>query len=217
MRGRKPVPAEQRRQEGNRGKRDYGDPVLVGERLDADVIEHETGTALDVPAGAVVVGDNVYRRDVLPDLPHHLALDDELNETEEAAELWYELAALLVDANLLTRGDLVMLTMLAENILEARRAWEELRTGGRVVETLNPASGRASLKASPWHKIWRDSNATVIKLAEQFALTPVARARLGLAIGKGRQIEKELGAGLPENPRTPAKDNDIEGNEIGIN
>lgn len=212
MKGRKPKPAEQKRREGNLGKRPIGDPVLVGERIVAEA-DTELVVIGDVPDGAVVIGNRIYLREQLPSVPEHLELD--ADDAPVAAELWYEITALLTDAQLLTRGDLLMVGMLVENILESRRAWRALREHGSVVQTANPYADRASYKASPYHKIWRDANAEVRKLAEHFALTPVARARLGLAIGKGRKIQQELDTGLPANPRDTSR-GDVDGSATEI-
>lgn len=216
MKGRPPKPAEQKRREGNPGKRPIGDPVLVGDRLVADADTELLPAVGEVPEGAVVIGERVYLPEHLPPLPEHLELDDDERERAAARKVWNEITALLIDAQLLTRGDLLMVSMLVENILEARRAWRALREHGSVVQTANPYADRSSYKASPYHKIWRDANAEVRKLAEHFALTPVARARLGLAIGKGRKIQQELDTGLPENPRDTRGDVDGSATELDI-
>lgn len=209
-RGRPPKPAEQRRREGNAGKRPIGDPVLVGTRL----VVNGSGEGLDladVPEGAVVIGESVYLRERLPPPAPHLVVSDELDDSTDAADLWYDIAALLIDAQIMTSGDTLVLEGLVESILIARGAFADLRAEGGVVPTLNPTSGRAGDKLSSSFKLWRDSRAAVLKIASDYGLTPTARARLGLALGQGRKLAQELDDGLPENPRTAARPDDVQG------
>lgn len=142
----------------------------------------------------VLVGDRLIDVATLPGLPEHLEGDD------EAQLLWEEVLAILVDAQIATRGDLFLVSMFVESVMESRRAYKQLRKQGSVVSTSRNDGERPSLKANPYAKVWREANAQMLKLTEQLALSPVARARLGLAIGQGRKLEKELGEGLPENP-----------------
>lgn len=204
MKGRKPKPAEIKRKTGNPGKRPLGDPVLVGRRLTTDdgddfhdpalveVDEIEPGTAVVVPTTAVPAW--------MPPLPHTLALTDELDNDDQAQRLWKQVCTILIDANIITEGDLFAVEQFVMATLEARRAYFELRTAGSTVATANPAGGRAALTTHPAYRVWRDSNATMLKWGEHLALTPVARTRLGLAIGHGRKLAQELDDGLPENP-----------------
>lgn len=219
-RGRKPKPAEQRQKEGNKGKRPIGDPVLLGPRVSADVIESddvpgmddsEVAAELAAARDVVMIGEKAYAKDSLPFVPRHLMLTDELNDDTECADLWYEIAALLIDGNILAGGDILVLESLVEAILIAREAYEELRGEGTVVTTQNASSGRSSQKTNPSFKVWRDARIFVLRLAEQYALTPSARARLGLAIGQGRKLAAEIGDGLPENPRKAARPDDVDG------
>ncbi len=179
MKGRKPLPAETKRRTGNPGGRPIGDPVLIGSRL--------------VPT------------DGIPPVPVDLALIDELEDNApgdagSASLLWTQVVALLVEANMITEGDLFAVEQFVMATLEARRAWYELRTEGSTVETVNHQSGRAAKTTHPAYRVWRDANAMMLKWGEHLGLTPVARARLGLAVGKGRKLMQELDEGLPANP-----------------
>lgn len=193
MKGRKPKPAEVKRREGNPGKRAIGEPVLVGERL--------TGTELDESA---VGGELVEREEaaplLLPPVPDTLALVDELDDATAGTDLWREVCTLLIEAGIATAGDLYAIEQFVMATLESRRAFFELRTEGSTVDTINPAGDRAGKTTHPAYRVWRDSNATMLRWAEHLGLTPVARARLGLAVGKGRKLAAELERGLPENP-----------------
>lgn len=179
-RGRKPKPAEVKRREGNPGKRALGDPIIVGERL------------ID-PAN-------------LPPLPDTLALTDAIDaqgedEPEyEAQRLWEETCALLIDANIIVQGDLITVELFVMAVLEMRRAFFEVRATGSTVVTQNARGGRAGIKANPEFKVWRESAAMVLKFGEKLGLSPVDRARLGLAVGKGKKIWEEFESKLPDNP-----------------
>ena len=174
MKGRKPKPAEIARRDGNPGKRPIGDPVLVGSRL------------IEV--------------DGIPPVPDTLALVDELDDSDAAEVLWRQACALLIEAQIITEGDLWAVEQFVMATLEARRAFFELRTDGSTVDTVNPAGGRAARTTHPAYRVWRDANTAMLKWGEHLGFTPTARARLGLAIGQGRKLAQELGDGLPANP-----------------
>lgn len=224
MKGRKPKPTEQKRREGNLGKRPLGDPVNVGERLQADDDFEDAlgldgelvddGPELDEPAEpSTELAAPVW----MPALPDTLALLDELEGEPTARSLWDEVCRLLVTSNIITEGDLFAVEQFVMATLEARRAFFELRTDGSTIDTVNPSGGRAGKTTHPAYRVWRDSNATMLKWGEHLGLTPVARARLGLAVGHGRKLAQELNEGLPKNPlvRTEGSgDADAEAHEI---
>lgn len=214
MKGRKPKPAEVKRREGNPGKRAIGDPVNVGRRL-TDADDDFYDTELD-EIDADEIGAEVEPAAAggapawLPPVPETLAMVDELDDDDAASKLWREVCTLLIAANIVTEGDLFAVEQFVMATLEARRAYFELRTGGSTIDTVNPTStGRASKTTNPAYRVWRDSNATMLKWGEHLGLTPVARARLGLAVGKGRKLAQELEEGLPANP--VRRDGDVEG------
>src|SRR4051794_21781092 len=88
-RARKPIPAETRRREGDRGRRGIGDPVLSGPRVQA------TGAVEALSAcreRGVQTGATLYPYELLPAVPEHIALSDELDDSQAATEIWYEVA-----------------------------------------------------------------------------------------------------------------------------
>lgn len=206
-RGRKAVPAEVKRKNGNPGKRAIGDPVNVGKRLVADEpieIEVDEIDPLD-PAGTEVVAtpvDELEEKEWMPPVPETLRLVDELEDDQVASKLWVHICALLIESNIITEGDLFAVEAYVMAVLESRRAYFELRTEGSTVETVNPAGGRSSRTTHPAYRVWRDANAMMLKWGEQLGLSPVARGRIGLQIGKGRKLAKELEDGLTPNPLT---------------
>lgn len=189
--GQNAKPAEQRRREGNPGKRPINDPVLVGERL--------TGTDLDETAGELVEG-SLDAPLKLPAVPNTLALVDELDDVTDASDLWREVCTLLITSGIITAGDLFAVEQFVMSVLEARRAFFELRTEGSTVETANDSGNRAARTTHPAYRVWRDANSTMLRWAEHLGLTPVARTRLGLSVAKGRKLVQELERGLPEQP-----------------
>lgn len=218
MKGRKPKPAEVKRKQGNPGKRPIGDPVLVGARLVADDDFYDPAAEPEVDElDADEVGAEVATTEPpvwMPAVPETLLLVDELDGDEAATRLWRDVCTVLVGSNIITEGDLFAVEQFVMATLEARRAYFELRTDGSTIETVNPAGGRASKTTHPAYRVWRDSNATMLRWAEHLALTPVARSRLGLAIGQGRKLQKELGDGLPDNPLDRRADADAEATEV---
>lgn len=205
MKGRKPVPAEVKRQTGNRGKRTIGDPVNVGPRLTAtdDDFHDPEIDDLSEPAddeAAEQTGDGGEVELWVPPVPDTLLLVDELDDETAATDLWNKVCRLLITSNIITEGDLFAVEQFVMATLEARRAFFELRTEGSTVTTANPAGGRASKTTHPAYRVWRDANTVMFKWAEHLGLSPVARARLGLAVGHGRKLAQELEADLPANP-----------------
>lgn len=195
MKGRKPTPAEVRRKRGNPHKKPIGDPVNVGQRLtgEAEVeIDEITSAELEVV-------EQPRQELVLPRLPETLALADELEGDEQARRLWEKVCVLLIESQIITEGDLFAVEQFVMAVLEARRAYFDLRAEGSTIATVNPAGGRASKTTNPAYRVWREANNLMLKWGEHLGLTPVARARLGLAIGKGRKLVQELGD-LPPQP-----------------
>ncbi len=208
MKGRKPKPAEIRRKDGNPSKRSIGDPVLVGKRLgDEPEVDEVTSTELVETQPEPPAPPDWMR------LPETLALSDELDDDDSARRLWDQVCRLLADAQILTEGDLYAVEQFVMATLEARRAYFELRTEGSTIPTVNPAGGRASKTTNPAYRVWRDANSAMLKWAEHLGLTPVARARLGLAIGHGRKLAQELGD-LPEQPLERSSEVDGSAEEI---
>jgi P27 family predicted phage terminase small subunit len=108
----------------------------------------------------------------------------------EAAELWELIVPPLVEVGLVDRVDaftLASMCTLGGRVLQARKA---LLTEPLVVK------GDRGLVVSPWLRIERDSIRAFFSMAEHFGLTPVARARLGLAELKRRTLAEELAGAL---------------------
>lgn len=167
MKGRPPKPLEQRRREGNPGKRPLPEPVVVGGRFNDP-------------------GD-------LPECPDHL---DVMAPNGEAVELWRKVGEYLIDANVLAWGDLFVLEAFIESELVARQAYIALADEGFTVR------GDRGTVRNPMFTVWRDARTTALRHSEHLGLSPVARARLGLAGLVGRKLERELGDDLPDNPLT---------------
>jgi P27 family predicted phage terminase small subunit len=158
VRGRKPVPAEQRLLEGNPGKRPIPEPVLVGGRP----------------------GDGE-----MTDPPDHLPA--------EAKAFWRVSVARLIDVGIVDRVDGPLLEMLATTYARWRQASRVLAVDGHFVHGIG-----GSLRAHPAIKIERDANAAFLRMAEHFALSPVARTRLGLQELHRRTLAAELADALGE-------------------
>lgn len=88
---------------------------------------------------------------------------------------WKEIAPLLVEHDLLTTGDLALLTQLCvafEIATEARQTMND--------EGLFRRDEEGVQRKHPGMQVWRDATATYLRLAGEFGLSPAAREKLGI-------------------------------------
>lgn len=149
MKGRKPVPVEVRKQNGNPSGRPLPDVIVAGGKVEK------------------------------VEAPSHL--------TTGQLEVWDEVVPSLSAIGLLDEVDGMMLEALCITVDRAREA-------GRIIEQegMFTPTARGGLTLHPAVRVERDSWEVARKIGEQFALTPVARTRLGLALYKGKSLQAEL-------------------------
>jgi P27 family predicted phage terminase small subunit len=113
------------------------------------------------------------------DPPAHLPKD--------AKEFWGETIQRLTEVGIIDLVDAISLEMLAIQYARSRQA-------GRVVAVEGHfAPGAAGqIKEHPALKIERDAMTMFLRFASEFALTPVARTRLGLAELSRRAMQHEI-------------------------
>ena len=138
-----------------------------------------------------------------PIVPGGRPLDDELATPPAAldadgAAAWTAIVPSLVDLGLIARSDVPMLVMLCRQIGRAERAAIILREEGYV-----SIGSRGQLVEHPMMAIERSATTLAARLGEQFAITPVARARAGIAIEVGRRVAA-LNEQLGPQSRAPA-------------
>lgn len=157
MDGRKPKPVEQRRREGNPGKRRLPEPVLVGGRG-------------------------------LPQKPRDLPA--------EAKSFWDQIVSRLAEVGLIDLVDRPALVLMSIQWARAEQARREIEEKG-----LFATGSEGQIVEHPAVKIERAAAALYLRFAEHYALTPVARTRLGLAELQRKSIASELDDRLGRNPR----------------
>lgn len=178
MNGRKPKPVEQRRREGNPGRRPLPETVQVGGRPDPSVFAKP---------------------------PAHLE--------KEAKAFWKDAVQTLADVGVLDQVDGAALEMLATQYARVRQAQAAVKKHG-----LFTTGSVGQTREHPALRIEREATAAFMRIAEHFALTPVARTRLGLAELHRRSMAKEMddslgpprlrvvnGSGEESKPRRKAK------------
>jgi P27 family predicted phage terminase small subunit len=173
MRGPKPKPVEQKRKEGNPGKRPLPEPLLVGGRPQ----KHE-----------------------LEEPPDHLPA--------EAQEFWRESVTRLIEVGIVDRVDVPVLEQLCTQYARIRQAQRVLAEDGHFVR-----GSVGQLREHPAMKIERDATQLFLKIAEHYALTPIARTRLGLAELHRRSLAAEMTDALGTANLTPVLTSD-DGDEI---
>ena len=105
----------------------------------------------------------------------------------EAQEFWRTTVVRLVEVGIVDRVDVPLLEQLATQyarIAQARRVIEQFGHFSR--------GSMNQLKEHPALKIEREATAMFQRLADQFALSPLARARLGVADVYRRSLQAEL-------------------------
>lgn len=119
----------------------------------------------------------------LEDPPTHLP--------EEAKEFWRESVTRLIEVGIIDRVDVPVLEQMSVQYARIRQAQKVIAVDGHFV----PGSV-GQLREHPALKIEKDATALFLKMAEHYALTPIARTRLGLAELHKRTLAKELQEGL---------------------
>jgi P27 family predicted phage terminase small subunit len=109
----------------------------------------------------------------------------------EAKEFWTTSVTRLVEVGIIDRVDIPVLEQLAVQYARIRQAQRVLAQDGHYSRG---AAGQ--LKRHPAMDIEQNATATFLKIAEHFALTPIARTRLGLAELHRRSLATELNDGL---------------------
>jgi P27 family predicted phage terminase small subunit len=156
VRGRKPVPVEQRIREGNAGHRPLPERVLVAGRPDLNE---------------------------LAEPPAHLPAD--------ARDFWVETVTRLGAGGSVDRVDVPVLEQLSVQYARIRGAQRVIAEDGFFVR-----GSVGQLREHPAMKIEREATTLFLKLAENYALTPIARTRLGMAELQRRSLADEMGSGL---------------------
>lgn len=105
-------------------------------------------------------------------------------------EAWESIVPQLAEVGLLDRVDRLMLKAMCMSWARAMQAGRVINAQGHLIR------GAAGLKEHPSLKTERDSLRLFANFAEQFALTPVARTRLGLAEFHRRTLATEFEASL---------------------
>lgn len=139
-------------------------------------IKRKTGNPSHRPLPAVV---NVAGKVTTLATPSHLA--------DGATEVWNELIPQLAAVGLLDGVDGILLEALCTHVARAREAALIIEQDGMF-----QATKRGGLTLHPAVRVERESWEAARKLGESFALTPVARTRLGLALYKGKTLQQEL-------------------------
>ena len=135
---------------------------------------------------------------------------------EDAKEFWADSVAKLAEVGVIDVVDTPSLEMLATQYARVMQARRVIAAKG-----LFSLGHGGQIKESPAVKLERDAMATFMRFASEFALTPVARTRLGLAQLHGKAMAKELDDQLAgDQPSTPAEEpidaEVIEDEDVGL-
>lgn len=109
----------------------------------------------------------------------------------EAKEFWTTSVTQLIEQGVADRIDVPVLEQLATQYARIRQAQRVLAEDGHFVR-----GSVGQLREHPAMKIEREATVLFLKIAEHYALTPIARTRLGLAQLAGRSLQQEMDANL---------------------
>ena len=110
---------------------------------------------------------------------------------KDARQFWETSVVRLVEVGIVDRVDVPALEMLAVQYARWRQAGRSVARKG-----LFAVGSRGQPRESPAVKVEREAHMVFLRTAEHFALTPVARARLGLAEVHRRSLEAEMSSTL---------------------
>jgi P27 family predicted phage terminase small subunit len=118
---------------------------------------------------------------------------------DEAKEFWREHVSRLVEVGMVDRVDVPALEMMATQYALSRQAQRAIEEHGFFAE-----GSRGQMREHPAVRSQRDASTLFLRFAEQFGLTPSARARLGLAELHRRSLQAEMTDGLGAPKLRPA-------------
>ena len=110
---------------------------------------------------------------------------------EEGKAFWRDSVVRLVEVGIIDRADIPALEMLATQYARICKARRVIAHEGFFTFNAN-----GSPREHPAIRIEREATAMFFRLADHYALTPVARTRLGLAEVHRRTLAKEMETGL---------------------
>jgi P27 family predicted phage terminase small subunit len=130
----------------------------------------------------------------------------ELDEPPEhlnswAKAFWQEMVPQLVDVGILDRVDKYALEQLATQYGRIRAAQAAIDRFGYFT-----TGSRGQPREHPAVKLEREATRLFLQLAEHYALTPIARTRLGLAEITRRSLLQEMEEGLGKPTLRPVRD-----------
>jgi P27 family predicted phage terminase small subunit len=140
----------------------------------------------------VMVGGRPKAEDLVP--PEHLH--------DDAKEFWRSIVKQLIDIGIADRVDVPVLEQLATQYHRIRAAQRAIAIQGHFT-----TGSMGQPKEHPAVKMEREATRLFLQLAEHYALTPIARTRLGLADVHRRTLEHELEENLlkPNFRKLPVK------------
>lgn len=98
--------------------------------------------------------------------------------SEDAANRWQELVACIAPMRVLTEADALSLAHFAEYLARWHKATAALAKYGDVVPIKDEAGNLVGIKRSPWVGLQLDYGLMIRRYAQEFGMTPSARARL---------------------------------------
>lgn len=104
-----------------------------------------------------------------------------------AQEAWDQVVPPLVEAGVVSFIDAPLLTELCSALGVARQARETVEAEGVFV-----TGAKGGLVTHPAWRVQRDATVLALRIAEQYGLSPSARARLGLSEMRRRSLYEEL-------------------------
>ena len=102
-------------------------------------------------------------------------------------DFWNEIVPSLIEVGIVDRIDAAVIEQMATQFSRIREAQAIIKQHG-----LTSFGHAGQLTVHPAVKIEREATTLFLKLAEQYALTPVARTRLGLAELHRRSMKQEM-------------------------
>ena len=98
-----------------------------------------------------------------------------LNEKER--KVWNELAPMLYDVGVLTKMDVVALTLLCRDIAMYQECIATLKKEGKVIKMIG-SQGQIVRKVNPCYTIQRQLSDGILQMLREFGMTPASRMRI---------------------------------------
>lgn len=158
------------------------------------------------PRALIELEGNPGRRPVSPDEPQPPALiaapPPPTFLRAKGKQIWLTVMPYLISVKTMTEGDLVAFSRYCDTFEEWFSARAKLKKNGETIEFKDANGVTTKIFEAPWSKVYSRLNRELLRMEQEFGLTPAARTRVRMLLT------------IPDGP-SEAEETDDDGFEFG--